>query len=161
MLRSGEMIEIKEMQDDCIMSACPLDDDPPEELLASTEEAEEEDEYPGCGERAREIRRRFFREVRDMYGNCVLYAWDEGKIVGFTMFLPKPVARKVGVPGHPEPDKERAGRTLVLLCTNVAPSYRGKGVGTKLVNALIVWAKDNGWIGIEGLPPWKGIGSPS
>ena len=31
----------------------------------------------------------------------------------------------------------------------IVPEYQGKGIGTKLVESLIAWAKDNGWKRIE------------
>ena len=134
------MIEIKEMDESYVLDRCPLYE--PLDPLHLTQ-----DEYPAYGERAKEIRRRFFREVKEKYGNCVLFAWDDRRVVGFLIFLPKPVATKLGL--KPMPDKERAERTLVYVCMEIVPDYRGKGVGTKLVEAFIVWAKENGWTRIE------------
>jgi len=99
------------------------------------------------GERTREIRRGFFRQVRDRYGNCVLMAWDEGMVVGFLMFLPKPVARKLGI--YTLPTRELADETLVYTCMQLAPAYHGQGLGTRLVKALIAWAREHGWRRIE------------
>jgi GNAT superfamily N-acetyltransferase len=162
------MVEIKEMDDSYILDRCPLGT-PLDPLHLS------QDEYPGYGERAKEIRRRFFREVRDRYGNCVLFAWDDGKIVGFLIFLPKPVARKLGLKPMPDPDDERAEKTLVYVCMQLVSEYREKGLGTRLMEAMVAWAKHNGWTRIEannisegstdedwrwswGLPKWERMG---
>lgn len=162
------MVEIKEMNDSYILDRCPLGE--PLDPLHLTQ-----DEYPGYGERAKEIRRRFFREVRDRYGNCVLFAWDDGKVVGFLIFLPKPVANKLGLKPMPDPDDERASKTLVYVCMQVVSEYQGKGVGSRLVKALIDWARSNGWDRVEanrisegvddenwrwswGLPKWERMG---
>jgi len=132
-----------------------------------------EDSYPGCGKRAKGIRRRFFKEVREQYGNCVLFAWDDEKIVGFLIFLPKIVARKIGLKIFP--NYELTTETLVYVCMQIAPEYQGKGIGTRLVKSLIAWAKDNDWKRIEvnsvakgtddedwrwnwALPKWKKMG---
>ncbi len=50
-----------------------------------------EDSYPGCGKRARGIRRKFFEEVRDRYGNCVLFAWDDKVLWVSLFFFPRPL----------------------------------------------------------------------
>ena len=140
------MIEIKAMAEDYILDRCPLGEplDP-----SSTPE----DDNPSYGDRTRAIRRRFFRQVRDRYGNCVFLAWDEGKVVGFLMFFPKPVARKLGI--YALPAHELEDETLVYACMQFAPAYRGRGLGTRLVEALIAWAGEHGWRRIEV----NGVGS--
>jgi GNAT superfamily N-acetyltransferase len=140
------MIEIREMADDYILDRCPLG-------APLDPSAFPADEYPGYAARARGVRRRFFSQVRERYGNCVFMAWDEGKMVGFLMFFPKPVARKLGIstlPAGPLDDQ-----TLVYACMQFVPEYRGQGLGTRLVDALIAWAKAHGWRQIEV----HGIGS--
>ena len=134
------MIEIREMDETYIFDNCPLGApfDPSDS---------HDDSYPGCGQRARGMRRRFFKEVRDQYGNCVLFAWDNEKILGFLIFLPKIVARKIGLKilPHDGPTAE----TLVYVCMQIVPEYQKTGIGTRLVESLIAWAKDNGWKRIE------------
>jgi len=160
------MVEIKEMEETYILDNCPLG--APFDPFSSAR-----GEYPGYGERAREIRRRFFREVREKYGNCVLFAWDEGRIVGFLIFLPKLVARKLGL--RTSLEDELIDNTLVYVCMQIVPQYRNRKVGTELVNSLIDWAQQKGWERIEahhihkgddaegwrwswGLPKWERIG---
>jgi GNAT superfamily N-acetyltransferase len=160
------MIEIREMDENYIFDNCPL-------YAPFDPSDSHEESYPGCGKRAREIRRRFFKEVRDQYGNCVLFAWDDEKIVGFLIFLPKIVAKKIGLKILPH--DELTTETLVYVCMQIVPEYQRKGIGTKLVESLIAWAKDNGWKRIEvhgvakgtdnedwrwnwALPKWKKMG---
>jgi GNAT superfamily N-acetyltransferase len=134
------MIEIRAMADDYVLDRCPLG-----EPVDPSDTPEDDD--PSCGERTRAIRRRFFREVRDHYGNCVFLAWDEGKVVGFLMFFPKPVALKLGI--YTLPTRKLEDETLVYACMQFAPAYRGQGLGTRLVEALIAWAAEHGWRRIE------------
>jgi GNAT superfamily N-acetyltransferase len=65
------------------------------------------------------------------------------------MFLPKPVARKLGLKPIPDPDEERAEKTLIHACMQLLSEYQGKGLGTMLMERLIEWAKDNEWERIE------------
>jgi GNAT superfamily N-acetyltransferase len=140
------MVEIRAMADDYILDRCPLGE--PLDPLGTPQ-----DDDPSYGERTRAIRRRFLKQVRNRYGNCVLLAWDEGKVVGFLMFLPKPVARKLGI--YTFPARELEDETLVYACMQFAPAYRGQGLGTRLVEALIAWAREHGWRRIEV----NGVGS--
>ena len=137
------MVEIREMDDSYIFDTCPLS-----EPLAPSMDIRETSE--GSRGRSREIRRTFFREVRERYGNCVLFAWEHGKIVGFLMFFPKKVARRVGIKIIPE-DGSRSGRTLVFGCMQTAEGYRGKGVGTKLVVAEMLGKYDTVGIDLLGV----------
>ena len=134
------MIEIKEMADDYILDRCPLG-------APLDPAAPPQDTYPGYAGRARDVRRRFFTQVRKRYGNCAFLAWEGGAVVGFLIFLPKPVARKLGL--YALPPDELDDRTLVYTCMQFAPDYRSQGLGTRLVKALVAWAKENGWQRIE------------
>jgi GNAT superfamily N-acetyltransferase len=134
------MIEIRAMADDYILDRCPLS-------APLDPSAPPKDDYPGCSERARAIRRRFFSQVRERHGNCVLMAWEEGRVVGFLMFFPKAAARKLGI--YALPGSEPDDRTLVYACMQFAPGYRGQGLGTRLAGAWIDWAREHGWRRIE------------
>ena len=167
------MIEIREMDDSYILDRCPLYA-PLDPCHLTVDEYRSGGRFAWYGERAKQIRRKFFTEVRAKYGNCVLFAWDHEKIVGFLIFLPKLVARKLGLKTSPE--DELIDKTLVYVCMQIVSQYRNKGIGTKTVNALITWARQNGWKRIEvhmvgndtgeaeawrwkwALPKWKRMG---
>ena len=149
MLEGFGMIEIKEMDDDYVLDHCPLYAPVDPLHLPKLN-------WPRyLGERTKEIRRKFFREVRGRYGNCVLFAWDEGKIVGFLIFLPKLVARRLGL--ITLPDDTVAEKTLVFTCMQLLEKYQRKGLGTKLVEGLIDWARKRGWKRIEVHDLGKGV----
>lgn len=136
------MLRIKEMDESYILDDCPLYMPLDPERLARRELPEHFDI-----ERAKQMRRRFFREIRQKYGNCVLFAWDDGKIVGFLIFLPKTVARRLGLKTlH---DDELTTKTMVYVCMQLVEEYRKRGMGTRLVESLIAWARNRGWRRIE------------
>jgi GNAT superfamily N-acetyltransferase len=130
------VIEVKEMTDEYVFDRCPLKR-PLNPMNLS------EDTYPGYGERAKGVRRRFFQEVKNKYGNCVLFAWNDDEIIGFLIFLPKTVARKIGL--KTSPNDNLLHQTLNYVCMQLVSNYRKKGLGTKMVKSLITWAKNNGW----------------
>ena len=103
------------------------------------------------------------------YGACAIIARDRDQIVGHLRFYPKSVCDG----GHclqmdspvgpvedfadsdfPEP-AQIEDRTLVVHCLMTGSPhqkenpYQRKGIGTRMVRALIQWAKANGWERIE------------
>ena len=135
-----DVIEVKEMTDEYVFDRCPLKT-PLNPLNLP------EDTYPGYGKRAKGVRRRFFQEVKNRYGNCVLFAWNDNEIIGFLIFLPKTVARKIGL--KTSSNDNLLHQTLQYVCMQLVSAYRKKGVGTKMMKSLITWAKNNGWKRIE------------
>ena len=107
------------------------------------------------------------------YGACAILARDGDLIVGHLRFYPKSICRKEGAGGlclqqdfpagpvedfsdsdFPEP-AQIEDKTLVVHCLMTrSPQqkknpYQRKGIGTRMVKALIEWAKVNGWERIE------------
>ena len=107
------------------------------------------------------------------YGACAILARDGDRIVGHLRFYPKSVCRKKGAGGlclqqdfpagpvedfsdsdFPEP-AQIEDKTLVVHCLMTGSPqqkenpYQRKGIGTRMVRALIEWAKVNGWERIE------------
>ena len=107
------------------------------------------------------------------YGACAILARDGDQIVGHLRFYPKSVCDKEGAGGlclqqdypagavedfadsdFPEP-AQIEDKTLVVHCLMTGSSqqkenpYQRKGIGTRMVRALIEWAKVNGWERIE------------
>jgi len=108
------------------------------------------------------------------YGACAIVARDGDEIVGQLRFYPKAVYGLEGAGGHLCLQQDHpAGpaevfadsdfpavahiedKTLVVHCMMTASSqqkanpYQRKGIGTRMVKALIEWAKANGWERIE------------
>ncbi len=107
------------------------------------------------------------------YGACAILARDGDRIVGHLRFYPKAVCDMEGAggpclqqdpPGGPAehfPDSDFPDpaqiedRTLCVHCLMMGSSlqkenpYQRKGIGTRMVRALIEWAKTNGWERIE------------
>jgi GNAT superfamily N-acetyltransferase len=107
------------------------------------------------------------------YGSCAILARDGDQIVGHLRFYPKAVCDMEGAGGpclqqdppagpvddfaerdFPDP-AEIEDKTLVVHCMMTGSSqqkenpYQRKGIGTRMVRALIEWAKANGWERIE------------
>ena len=107
------------------------------------------------------------------YGACAILARDGDRIVGHLRFYPKSVCRKKGAGGlclqqdfpagpaedfsdsdFPEP-AQIEDKTLVVHCLMTGSPqqkenpYQRKGIGTRMVRALIEWAKVNSWKRIE------------
>ena len=107
------------------------------------------------------------------YGSSAILARDRDQIVGCLRFYPKAVCNMEGAGGpclqqdppagpvhdfadrdFPDP-AEIEDKTLVVHCLMTGSSlqkqnpYRRKGIATRMVRALIEWAKANGWDRIE------------
>jgi len=113
-------------------------------------------------------------KLTQVYGSCVVIARDGGRIVGQLRFYPKVVC-EMAAPGpglcmqqtfpngpaddfaqNDFPPLERiADKTLVVHCLMTGSPqqkenpYQRKGLGSRLVRALIAWARDSGWTAIE------------
>jgi GNAT superfamily N-acetyltransferase len=109
----------------------------------------------------------------DTYGTCMMLARDGGNIVGMLFFLPKDIAAMDGAgffclqqdpPGGPCADfaekkfpslDEIQDRTLTVRCVMTGSPkvsenpHQRRGIGTRMAQALIDWAKGNGWKGLE------------
>ena len=107
------------------------------------------------------------------YGACAIVARDGDEIVGQLRFYPKAVRDLEGAgglclqqdpPAGPAADfadsdfpapAQIQDKTLVVNCMMAGSSqqkanpYQRKGIGTRMVRALIEWAKANGWERIE------------
>ena len=107
------------------------------------------------------------------YGSCAIIARDGDQIVGLLRFYPKSVCDMEGAGGlclqqdspagpvedladsdFPDP-AQIEDKTLVVHCLMTGSPeqkenpYQRKGIGTRMVRALIEWAKVNGWERIE------------
>lgn len=135
------------------------------------------DRWPSEGkmpwERYRERNIPLLVKLTRTYGACAIIARDGAKIVGHLRFYPKAVCDMDGAGGpclqqeHPAgpvadfTDSDFPGpaqiedKTLVVHCLMTGSPqqkenpYQRKGIGSRMVRALIDWAKANGWERIE------------
>ncbi len=99
---------------------------------------------------------RFHAEIMRRYGNAGIVALCEDKIVGYVNFYPAVLNEKFQAPLCPEIDESRLktacdemewpgepGDTLALSCVNLDRDLVREGIGTKLVQKAMEWARDN------------------
>ncbi len=108
-----------------------------------------------------------------IYGACAILARDDDKIVGHLRFYPKAICDLKGAGGlclqqdYPAGPADTFGdsgfpgpaqiedKTLVVHCLMTGSPqqkenpYQRKGIGSRMVGALIQWAGTNGWKRIE------------
>ena len=117
-----------------------------------------------CPELKEPIEREFMREMIRRYGTCAILAWDGPHVVGHIRFYPMEVARLLA-PGETDPspildctaacEPGEDETTLWVQCVMTCGPYEDaagatragarKGIGLKLAQALIPWARDRGW----------------
>jgi hypothetical protein len=112
-------------------------------------------------------------KITRTYGACAIIARDGDEIVGQLRFYPKTICDLEGAGGLCLQQDQTAGpvdyfadsdfpataeiedKTLVVHCMMTGSPqqkenpYQRKGIGTRMVRALIEWAKANGWERIE------------
>lgn len=101
-------------------------------------------------------------------GGGSLFATDGKYVVGWISFAPKPFALKMKMHGWEhigEPNPEDLVVVCLLICHQMAPEMRQKGIGRTLVNELFHWAESRGFRRIDvykvpaGYLRWDGIHS--
>lgn len=102
--------------------------------------------------------RQFIREMIRRYGTCAILAWEKQKVVGHLRFYPMKIARMVYysdfICSEACEPKEDEG-TIWVLCVMTSTPYDDsegakkagarKGIGQKLIQGLITWARKHGW----------------
>lgn len=113
------------------------------------------------------------KKLTKIYGACAIIAQDGDKIVGQLRFYPKAIYNLEGagymclqqdpsagpeetfVDGNFPSPSQIKDKTLLVHCMMTGSSlqkknpYQRKGIGTRMVNVLIEWAKTNNWDRIE------------
>lgn len=100
--------------------------------------------------------KRFHKEIMRRYVNAGVVALSDDKIVGFANFYPAILNSRFICsicPGIGEDDLRKAfeqmewpkeqGDTLSISCINLDSDLYRKGIGTKLVQKVIEWAREN------------------
>jgi GNAT superfamily N-acetyltransferase len=124
-------------------------------------------------ERYRERNKDLLLKLTRTYGACAIVARDGDDVVGMLRFYPREVWKMEGagelclqqdhpagpVDGFADADfptlEQMADKTLVVHCMMSGSSqlkenpYLRKGIGSRMVKALIPWAADRGWERIE------------
>ncbi len=124
-------------------------------------------------ERYRSRNKALLAKLTEVYGGCAVVARCGDSVVGQLRFYPKAVWEMEGAgflclqqdsPAGPlddfpaldfPPREELDDRTLKVHCLmTVSPcedgdSYRRAGIGTRMAQKLILWARENGWKRIE------------
>jgi len=160
-------VVIEPMTDDFLLWRClhhgPLSRDTIERLPGG--------EVPWERCRARNVP--LLAKLTQTYGACAIVACDGEQIVGHLRFYPKAVCAVAGAgylclqqdyPAGPAEDFADADfpplsriedKTLAVHCLMTGSSqreenpYQRRGIGTRMVKALILWASENGWRSIE------------
>ncbi len=163
-----EDVVVEPMGSDCVLWCC---------LHGGPLTLHTDDQWPSAGEteweRYRERNLSLLRKIARTYGTCAILARDGNQIVGQLRFYPKVICDLKGAGGlcllqdHPAGPVEGFAsndfpnpaeiedRTLVIHCMMTgSPNqkenpYQRKGIGSRMVRALIRWATTNGWERIE------------
>ena len=112
-------------------------------------------------------------KLTQTYGTCAMLAWDGNQVVGYVRFYPKVISAMPEAghmclqqvfPNGPSPQLIEAefaplgeiqDKTLAVHCLMTGSPqqtenpYQRKGLGTRLVRAMVDWATENGWDAIE------------
>lgn len=124
------------------------------------------------GNRYRAINVPVLEKIIDTYDSCAILAWAGEKVIGSLRFYPKWMLTKdqQGLCMHQDypygPGKplltmdfpaltELTDKTLRIHCMMAGPAlkkdnpYRRRGLGTRMVEVLVDWARDKGWEALE------------
>ena len=88
----------------------------------------------------------FYRNVLDRFVCCGFVAWEGDRIIGYTNFFPREIARQIKFYGWGEAEGERPD-TLIHHCISIVrnPNWRRRGIGTGLVRHSLEWAQAHRW----------------
>jgi hypothetical protein len=163
-----EDVAVEPMTDDCVLWRClhggPLTRHTVDHWLSA-----DKMEWG----RYRERNLPLLKKIARTYGACAILARDGDNVVGLLRFYPKAICGMNGAGGlcllqdHPAgpvddfadndfpPLAQIEDRTLVVHCLMTGSPqqeenpYQRKGIGTRMVKALVQWARANGWERIE------------
>jgi len=95
----------------------------------------------------RKYRCSMWSEVFDEVGGIGFLTYEDGKLVGQMIFLPKKYARRIGIPTSRT--NENLESTIVIGCLVVVKEHWNKGIASAMIGELIHYCKDRGFNYIE------------
>jgi GNAT superfamily N-acetyltransferase len=111
----------------------------------------------------RKYRCNMWAEVFNEVGEIGFLAYEDDKLVGQMIFLPKKYARRIGLPTSRTNDNLE--NTIVIGCLVVVRDHWNKGIASVMIKELMRFCKDHGFHRIESLvdrrPPDKAEGNTS
>ena len=163
-----DKVVIEPMTDDFIVWRC-LHNGPLTQENIDMWPAEEKTSFDHYRERNTSL----LKKITQIYGSCAIIARIGEKVIGQLRFYPKAICELKGAGGLCLQQEHTAGpsidfadsdfpppsqindKTLVVHCMMTGSSlqkdnpYQRKGIGTRMVKALVEWAKANNWERIE------------
>jgi len=102
-------------------------------------------------------------EVFDEVGGIGYLAYEDDKLVGQMIFMPKKYARRIGIPTSRT--KENLESTIVIGCLVILREHWNKGIASAMIRELVGFSELQGFRRIEALvdlrPPDKAGGNTS
>jgi len=92
-------------------------------------------------------RKEFYLYLIKVSGTFGFLATQNDTVLAFVTFLPKAIARKIGY--YTSTSDGHLDKTLMVGCLFVPKQLRGEGLATRLISAVVDYAKENGYSKIE------------
>jgi|GEM_PF-1711495 GNAT superfamily N-acetyltransferase len=112
-----------------------------------------------------ERNRKFLTRLIEAYGSCAMLAIEGNSVVGHVRFYPKFITDRYEFCCHVSeycitdemaamdlpPLETLDDRTLRINCFLIDKTYRGQGLSSDLITAIVDWACENGWKTVSAL----------
>ena len=85
--------------------------------------------------------------IFDRVGSIGLLARAGDRIVGQLIYMPKDVARRIGMPRGVQADDLEL--TMVISCVAVQPEFKNRGIATGMIGEAITFCRQRGFHRIE------------
>lgn len=95
----------------------------------------------------RQYKCNMWRHIYGEVGGIGFLAYEDDKIVGKMVFMPKKYARKIGLSTSPKNDNLE--KTVVIGCLFVLREYGNRGIATAMIKELIGFCGQHGYTSIE------------
>lgn len=150
---TGDAMEIKAIKDN-------IDEIPPPCKTCLYWEAPTEYKNDNGNDEALTKKKEWFQETLDEFGNCGFLIYEDGKPIGYTQY--GSVDRFLNISRYPAASSLYGEDTIFLSCLFVIdPEYRGKGIGTQVLEKIIENLKSRGFESITTLARKGNPNNPS